>query len=219
MRNIKRYNEIVKQPLPYIVCVIDEYADLIETNKEVEDYIVRLGQKSRAAGIHLIIATQKPLVDVVTSSLKSNLTSVIGFRMKGHNSYMTVFGKSIPYRLLGNGDGVAMLEGNVREFIRFQSPIISLNEQEVDDVIKNLKEILKNRNEYSNEPFVKPIEKIKLYIAQTGETRLAKICEHMQIRMSDVGDLVSQLVKEGWLEKDGKGYKIIASDEELNKWR
>lgn len=219
VRNIQRYNEISTNQLPYIVCVIDEYADLIETNPEAEKLVIRLSQKSRAAGIHLIIATQKPLSTIVTSTLKSNLPSVVSFRMKSTNDYMTVFGKGIPYNLLGNGDGVAMLEGSNKEFIRFQSPLISHEESEREEILDQLKQILNNKNISLYHQEEQPIDKLKRYLSRTGETRLAKIREHLQIRMNDVGTLMNQLAQEGWLEKQGKGYVIIADENELNKWK
>lgn len=212
-RILEQLNHKKKNKIPYIVCVIDEYADLMDTNPEIESYVVRLGQKARAAGIHLIIATQKPLATVITSRLKTNLPSVIGFRMKSANDYMTVFGKNIPYHLLGNGDGVAMLEGSTKEFERFQSPILTLDEQEENQWFEQLK------NHFQNHHVNNDLDTLKKIIANTGEVRVAHLQKEMGKRINVVSELMKQLVQEGWLEKQSKGYSLIASEEELNKWR
>nr|WP_285864317.1 FtsK/SpoIIIE domain-containing protein [Lederbergia lenta] len=224
-RNIKQYNNNSEKKLSYIVCVIDEYADLMMTNSEVEDYIVRLAQKARASGIHLIIATQKPLATVVTSLLKTNLPSAIGFKMKTSQDYMTVFGKGIPYRLFGKGDGVAMIEGQLKEFERFQSPLITADENEEIGVFNKLRESFGNMK-IASEPAVpeivkeeEPIDKLRKIIATTGETRVTKLRELMGIRINVVQELIQQLASEGFLKKENNKYEVTATEEELNNYR
>lgn len=221
VKNIASYNKKMEKKMPYIVVVIDEYADLMLTNSEVENHIVRMSVKARAAGIHLIIAIQKPLTDILTSVLKSNLPSVIGFRMKSSTDYVTVFGKSIPYKLLGNGDGVAMLEGSVKEFERFQTPIMTLDENEEEEIYEKLKEMFEDievvDEDLPKEP--EPIEKLKMIIADTGETRVTELGRLMKIGNNTVHDLIKTLVEEGWLEKQGNKYVIVVNDDELSQWR
>jgi DNA segregation ATPase FtsK/SpoIIIE, S-DNA-T family len=227
VKNIDTYNK--KNPnkkMPYIVCVIDEYADLYMINPDVEEYLVRLGQKARAAGIHLVIATQRPSSDIVTGVLKSNLPSVISFRLKSSSDYMTVFGKGIPYQLLGKGDGVARIEGQYNEFERFQSPCLTTNEIEEEQIFEELVNLFKDVEKVEYElPELKEeslLDQLKRIIATTQETRITALQKQMKIRTSEVKNLMQQLVDEEWLkepETRSKGYELIASEEELSKWR
>lgn len=225
VRNIQQYNNKNEERMPYIVCVIDEYADLMMTDEGVEKHIVRLSQKARACGIHLVLATQKPISDIVTSVLKSNLPSTISFRLKTNTDYITVFGKGIPYNLLGKGDGVARLEGQHKEYERFQTPIITLDEDEEESIYEKLKDLFEgidgnhSKTEEKTEEEESNLDKLKRIIANTQETRISELQKQMKIRINLVSELVQELVDEGWLDKQGRSYEIIASEEELEKWR
>lgn len=136
-RNLSSYN--VKHPndqLPSIVVVIDEYADLILTAGDViEDAVQRITQKARAAGIHLILGTQRPSVNVVTGTIKANLPSRVTFKLPNTRDYMTVLDRGAP-QLLGFGDGVCMVQGG--ELQRFQSATISVKDGEDTDFVEEL---------------------------------------------------------------------------------
>ena len=97
--------ETVHSPLPYIVIVIDEFADLmIMSGREVETLLIRLAQMARAVGIHLIIATQRPSVDVVTGLIKANFSCRISFRVSSKIDSRTILDTNGAERLLGQGD-------------------------------------------------------------------------------------------------------------------
>ncbi len=220
-KKISSYNKSnPKKKIPYIVVVIDELASLKESFPKVESYIQQMGALTRAAGIHLIIATQYPIVDVVSSVIKENLPSQISFRLKSNKSYTTVFGTGVPYTLLGKGDGVAKLEGNTKEFVRFQAPIITTDENEEQEVLDNIKQMYNDEsvNGIDVIEFGEPIDKLKRIIASTGETRIAELQKLMSIGINKVHEMVKQLVEEGWLKKENNKYEIIATKQMINDY-
>jgi S-DNA-T family DNA segregation ATPase FtsK/SpoIIIE len=235
VRDIKVYNKKASTPLPYMVCVIDEYADLKDTNPEVEDHVARLGQKARAAGIHLVIATQRPSTDIISGRVKAVIPNAISFNLNTSTNYRTVFAKTIPYNLLGKGDGVMRIEGASKEFQRFQSPMVSPDEVKEAEVYQNLidfyggsKTVLEASNEEEVVPVIEEvieevveeeetvIDQLKRIIATTGETKTSKLREELGIKQNAMPDLMNQLVEEGWLKKHksrAKGYELIADEE------
>ncbi|MEW9501248.1 DNA translocase FtsK [Jeotgalibacillus marinus] len=142
-RNIEGYNEHIrrhndknaeKQPqLPYIVVIVDELADLMMVaSNEVEDAITRLAQMARAAGIHLIIATQRPSVDVITGVIKANIPSRIAFAVSSQIDSRTILDSGGAEKLLGRGDMLFMPIG-ANKPVRVQGAFLS--DQEVEDVV------------------------------------------------------------------------------------
>jgi S-DNA-T family DNA segregation ATPase FtsK/SpoIIIE len=227
VKNLTSYNKkTTDKKLPFVVCCVDEYADLIMEHPVVEDYIQRMGQMARGAGIHLIIATQRPSTDIISGVIKANMPSKISFKLDRSSDYGTVFGKGIGYHLLGQGDGVMRLDGQTKEFIRFQSPVITLDDEEEEKVYEKIKKVYKGENvegiEIVEEVKEEPIDKLKRIIAVSGETRISHLQKEMGVRINTVQDLMQQLVEEKWLIKHAaksKGYELVASQEELEKWR
>ncbi len=126
VRNLEGYNAKVlpKDKLPHIVIVVDEFADLMMTAaKEVEDYVCRLAQMARATGIHLILATQRPSVNVITGLIKSNIPSRVAFTLPSVADSRTILDSAGAEKLLGKGDMLCS-STKFKKAIRIQSPWI-----------------------------------------------------------------------------------------------
>ena len=129
----------IPKKIPYIVIVIDELADLMMTApKEIEAYIVRLAQKSRAIGIHIVLATQRPQATVVTGLIKSNMPTRIGFRVAAKMDSRIILDQNGAEALLGQGD-MLFLKPGTSDLIRAQGTFV--DEDEVKKIVKYLKEI------------------------------------------------------------------------------
>jgi DNA segregation ATPase FtsK/SpoIIIE, S-DNA-T family len=125
--------EQIPEKMPYIVIVADEMADMMMTSgKDVEGHIIRLAQKSRAVGIHLILATQKPTVDVITGLIKSNLPARIAFQVASKSDSRVVLDEGGADKLLGNGDMLYLAPGT-SNLSRAQGAFVS--DEEVNAVI------------------------------------------------------------------------------------
>ncbi|MBC8436432.1 MAG: hypothetical protein H8D90_00895, partial [Candidatus Omnitrophica bacterium] len=151
VRNIESYNE-KQEKIPYIIVIIDEFADLMTVvPDQIENAITRLAQLSRAVGIHLILATQRPSVDVITGVIKANLPARISFKVASKVDSRTVLDSNGADKLLGRGDSLFMRPGESK-LIRIQCTLVSDKEIErVMDFIKKQgepvydEEILKDR--------------------------------------------------------------------------
>jgi len=129
VRNIDGYNSKHKLPMPYIVVIVDEMSDLmLVAGKEIEGYIQKLSQMARAAGIHIIMATQRPSVDVITGTIKANFPTRISFQVTSKIDSRTILGEQGAEQLLGKGDMLYMSSGN--KIVRIHAPFVSENEIE-----------------------------------------------------------------------------------------
>jgi S-DNA-T family DNA segregation ATPase FtsK/SpoIIIE len=152
VRNIEQYNalvakpktlelfpveEIERKPLPFIVIVIDELADLMMVaSKDVEDSVMRLAQMARAVGIHLIVATQRPSVDILTGVIKANFPCRISFRVAQKVDSRTILDQMGAQQLLGKGDMLFIPPGSSK-MVRVHAPFVS--EDETSEIVKHLK--------------------------------------------------------------------------------
>jgi DNA segregation ATPase FtsK/SpoIIIE-like protein len=143
-RDIERYNEKIErfsgsiEKLPYIIVIIDEMADLIMTSKEVEGHITRIAQKARAVGIHLVVATQRPSVDIITGIIKANFPARIAFQVAQKTDSRTIIDQNGAEKLLGRGD--MLYQSPTSSFpIRIQGGFIS--EEEVERVATHLRKL------------------------------------------------------------------------------
>ncbi len=140
VRNIDGYNLKHKLPMPYIVVVVDEMSDLmLVAGKEIENYIQKLSQMARAAGIHIIMATQRPSVDVITGTIKANFPTRISFQVTSKIDSRTILGEQGAEQLLGKGDMLYMSSAN--RVIRIHAPFVSDNE------IENINNFLRSQAE------------------------------------------------------------------------
>jgi S-DNA-T family DNA segregation ATPase FtsK/SpoIIIE len=176
-RSLEGYNQKSVEKLPFIVVFIDEMADLMMTaGKEVEHYVQRLAQMARACGIHLVMATQRPSVDIITGSIKANFPSRISFQVASKYDSRTVLGEVGAEQLLGNGD--MLMSKNGSSLVRYQSAFISDGEvnklikeikrsqkveylEELEEIIKNENDNLDNLSDEDEELISKSIDLIK----------------------------------------------------------
>ena len=136
VRNIDGYNAKHKLKMPYIVVVVDEMSDLmLVAGKEIENYIQKLSQMARAAGIHIIMATQRPSVDVITGTIKANFPTRISFRVSSKIDSRTILGEQGAEQLLGNGDMLFMSSAN--KIVRIHGPYVS--EKEIEKITNILR--------------------------------------------------------------------------------
>ncbi len=125
--------ELIPEKIPFIVVIADEIADMMMTaGKEIEQHIIRLAQKSRAVGIHLVLATQKPTVDVITGLIKSNLPARIAFQVASRTDSRVVLDEGGADKLLGNGDMLFLYPGT-STIMRGQGTFVS--DEEINDVM------------------------------------------------------------------------------------
>lgn len=141
-RNIEVYNEKAKQAgeyslqLPYIVVIIDELADLMMVaSSEVQDHIARITQKARAAGIHLIVATQRPSVDIITGTIKNNIPTRIAFMVASQVDSRTILDTAGAERLLGRGD-MLYLGNGASQPLRLQGTYIEDEVERITDFVR-----------------------------------------------------------------------------------
>ncbi len=136
VRNIDGYNAKHKLKMPYIVVVVDEMSDLmLVAGKEIENYIQKLSQMARAAGIHIIMATQRPSVDVITGTIKANFPTRVSFQVSSKIDSRTILGEQGAEQLLGKGDMLFMSSAN--RIVRIHGPYVS--ENEIEKIVNSIR--------------------------------------------------------------------------------
>ncbi len=228
-KNIENYNEKAKKlgldPFPYIVVIIDELADLMMTSgKEVEFYIARLAQMARASGIHLLVATQRPSVDVVTGLIKANLPSRISYKVGQKIDSKIILDSMGAESLLGRGDMLFTPPGS-SGLIRLHAPFAS--EEEIEEVVEYLK---KQRPASYDESFLKQsdsenllsadgevagdidelFEEAKAIVQNEKKCSISYIQRRLQIGYNRASRIVEQLELMGILSsQNSKGQREI----------
>jgi S-DNA-T family DNA segregation ATPase FtsK/SpoIIIE len=229
VRNIDGFNAkakrgIIEYPtMPYIVVVIDELADLMMVaGKKVETHIARLAQMARAAGIHMIVATQRPSVDVLTGLIKANFPARISFKVSSKIDSRTILDMQGAEALLGKGDMLFMQPGS-SSLVRIHGAFIS------DDEIKNVTDFVKSQGtpEYSEElinatkeasginddddfEVDEMFEEALNIIKDGGNPTISYIQRRLKIGYNRAARIVEQMEKKGILSKpDEKGRREI----------
>lgn len=222
VKNIDEYNQMKdvksgrKQKLPYIILIVDEFADVIQTvnRKEFEERIQRIAQKARAAGIHLILATQSPRVDVISGIIKANLPSQIAFAVARATDSITILGQGGAESLLGRGDMLYAPQGG--EPIRVQGCWISTPEiNEIVDFVKEHNESVYDPNivsaingtsapqgggSYNAGPAVDSLmpEVLKLVI-ETGQASSSMLQRRFAIGFQRASKIIDQMEQAGFI--------------------
>ena len=227
-KNIENYNEKAKSngydPFPYIVIIIDELADLMMTSgKEVELSIARLAQMARASGIHLVVATQRPSVDVVTGLIKANLPSRISYKVGQRVDSKIILDSLGAESLLGRGDLLFTPPG-MSGLVRIHAPWS--DEQEIEKVVEFLKDqrevdydtsFLKDKNsDFSDMPTGEVgdlddlYEQAKLIVVQDQKSSISYLQRRLKIGYNRAASIVEQLEQTGVLsEANAKGNREI----------
>ncbi len=214
VRNIDGYNAKHKLPMPYIVVVVDEMSDLmLVAGKEIENYIQKLSQMARAAGIHIIMATQRPSVDVITGTIKANFPTRISFQVTSKIDSRTILGEQGAEQLLGKGDMLFMSSAN--RMIRIHAPFVSDNEIErinnflrsqaepdyVDEILnfadeREISESSKNQGD-KDELYAKAVEIIK----SEGKASTSFLQRKLQIGYNRAARMIDMMETEGIVSK------------------
>lgn len=214
VKTIVGFNELAKQngeeKLPYIVIIIDEFADLmIMGGREAEQFLISLAGKARASGIHLIIATQRPTVNVVTGLIKGNLPSKISYRVGSKIDSKVILDETGAEALLGRGD---MLFSKTNNIVRLHAPYNDEREIErVVDFLKNQQEVQYDEffsleqkeptapppTQFSGEGDLK--ERAKEIIIQSGKTSISYLQRGLGIGFNKAASIIESLEKDGFL--------------------
>ena len=213
VRNIHGYNSKHKLTMPYIVVVVDEMSDLmLVAGKEIENYIQKLSQMARAAGIHIIMATQRPSVDVITGTIKANFPTRISFQVTSKIDSRTILGEQGAEQLLGKGDMLFMTSAN--RVIRIHAPFVSDNEIEkinnslrlqaepdyVDEILNfaDEKEINENQNQGEKDELYQHALEI---IRSEGKASTSFLQRKLQIGYNRAARIIDMMEADGIVSK------------------
>jgi len=238
VRHIEKFNEKMEsegqkdEKMPYIVVIIDELADLMAVaSRKIEEMVMRLAQLSRAAGIHLILATQRPSVDVITGVIKANFPYRISFQVSSRVDSRTVLDMMGAEKLLGKGDMLYMPAGGGKP-IRAQSCLIT--DEEIERVVKYLEGMgepdfhkvgFKLEKEREEEEKSLPGEKDPLFkeavrvVLMSNQASASHLQRRMSIGYARAGRLIDLMEKEGIIgpPQGSKPRDILVDESYLKK--
>ena len=238
VRDIQSYNEKMvnenSDKMPQIVIIIDELADLMTVaSSEVEEYITRIAQLARACGIHLVIATQRPSVDVITGVIKANIPSRIAFAVSSHIDSRTILDSGGAEKLLGKGDMLYHPMGMAKP-IRIQGTFIS--DDEIKRVVDNIREQqielktgiqneiideIEKAQSQQNEEVDEFLEQAVEMVVNDGQASASYIQRKFKVGYSRAARIIDQLEKRGIVggHEGSKPRKVLITKEELDEMR
>ena len=227
-RNLFDYNNFCKlnkiEELPFIVVIIDELADLMMTaGKDVEDQITRIAQMARASGIHMIVATQRPSVDVITGLIKVNFPSRISFRVSSRVDSKTILDGSGAEKLLGRGD-MLFMDSRATRLQRVHGAYVS--DEEINKIVShvyaerkveylNLNDFMFTAKKDSFEEEDEIFNEIKTFLADIDEVSISLLQRRFRIGYNRSARIINQLESQGLIlpADGGKLRKVIKRDE------
>lgn len=231
VKDITSYNEKSETKLPKVVIIIDELADLMMAcANEVEDYICRLAQMARAAGMHLIIATQRPSVDVITGVIKANVPSRIAFAVSSQTDSRTILDMGGAEKLLGKGDMLFYPLGAAKP-VRLQGAYISEDDSEkvisfvkgqVKEEIKYEEEIIQTISKTANiknDDVDEFLEDAIAFVVQSGQGSSSMLQRKYKIGFNRAARLIDSMEERGIVgpSEGSKPRKVLITMEELAK--
>ncbi|KRN42518.1 cell division protein FtsK SpoIIIE [Fructilactobacillus fructivorans] len=233
VRNLTQYNQQAHKSgrdadkMPQILVVIDELADLMMVaSNEVQDYIVRITQKARAAGIHLIVATQRPSVDIVTGTIKNNIPTRIAFMVSSQVDSRTIIDQSGAERLLGKGD-MLYLGSGASQPVRLQSAFVT--NQEVERVCAQVRSQETPKYEFQPKSLLKSAEQaqqhddlwksVLKYIAKEDGISTSKLQRVFSIGYNRAASIIDDLEQNNFIsgEHGSKPRDVYLNEKELAK--
>lgn len=231
VREIKRYNQKMeeeqhyKNKMPYIVVVIDELADLMMVSpQEVEEAICRIAQKARACGIHLLLATQRPSVDVITGLIKANVPTRAAFAVSSAIDSRTILDMSGAERLLGRGDMLFMENGS-NKAVRIQGTFVS--DEEIEEVARYVKEEYQTEYLFTREELIQHqqttevedelFEEACYYVIEVGAASSSSLQRRFRIGYNRAARLVDMMESFGLVSETmgSKPRHVLLTQEEL----
>jgi S-DNA-T family DNA segregation ATPase FtsK/SpoIIIE len=233
VRSLDGYNETSEKPIPYVVIVIDELADLMMTAAaKVEDAVIRLAQKARAVGIHLVVATQRPSVDVITGMIKANIPSRIAFAVSSQVDSRVILDSVGAEALLGRGDMLFKPVSALRSS-RVQGAYIS--EPEVADVVSAaadaasgggatptfVEEVTAGKTEVEEgqEPEDELLPEAASFVVATQQASVSAVQRRFRVGYSRAGRIVDALERKGVVgpHEGSKTRSVVATELDLSR--
>lgn len=224
VRDIDRYNQTTDDQLPYIVIVIDELADLMMVSpQDVEDCIIRIAQKARACGIHLLLATQRPSVDVITGNIKANVPTRLAFAVFSQVDSRTILDQSGAERLLGRGDMLFLESGTTP--IRLQGNFVS------DDEIERITQVIKKQRKpsyiFSKEDLEQQVQSFDagddplylealVFVAEQGQAFASGLQRRFRVGYNRAARLIEMMEADGYVagQSGGKARAVLITRED-----